>query len=297
MAETGSPEWHAERRKGIGASEIAAACGISKYMSRFRLWEIKTGRREPDQPNDAMRWGNRLEPHIIADWAEENVAEIIETQGRHIAATDPPIWATLDAIAELPSGERVIVEAKTTTSRNGELGDDGTDQAPMSWIAQVQIQMLACPLINEARIACLVDQREMREFRVAKDPALADKLVKAAFEFWRHVAGNIVPPAKWADIDERLTRQLYLPPQPEPLDWRESELSETWRYYEELGRNIREIEKDRELLKSEVIVAFGDNSRALLADGRELVIETVKRKGYTVAPSEYAQLKCRKVKQ
>ncbi|MCB1614397.1 MAG: YqaJ viral recombinase family protein, partial [Pseudomonadales bacterium] len=37
-------DWLDVRRRGIGASEAAAACGISPYQSPLELWLIKTGR-------------------------------------------------------------------------------------------------------------------------------------------------------------------------------------------------------------------------------------------------------------
>lgn len=37
-------EWLEVRRKGIGSSDCAAACGLNPYMSMLELWMIKTGR-------------------------------------------------------------------------------------------------------------------------------------------------------------------------------------------------------------------------------------------------------------
>ena len=50
-------------RAGVGASEIAAACGISRYRSRFGLWLEKTGRRPPFAGNVHTRLGQLCEPH------------------------------------------------------------------------------------------------------------------------------------------------------------------------------------------------------------------------------------------
>ena len=65
-------EWLKVRKQGIGASDAAAACGISPYQSRLELWMIKTGRDQnlpKVDPNDMaspMYWGNVLEP-IVAE--------------------------------------------------------------------------------------------------------------------------------------------------------------------------------------------------------------------------------------
>ena len=38
--------WLAERRTGIGGSDAAAACGLSKYKTRLELWLDKRGELE-----------------------------------------------------------------------------------------------------------------------------------------------------------------------------------------------------------------------------------------------------------
>lgn len=39
--------WLAARKNTLGASEVAAAIGVSPWMSRTELWRIKTGRKKP----------------------------------------------------------------------------------------------------------------------------------------------------------------------------------------------------------------------------------------------------------
>lgn len=47
-AQQGSKEWHEERAKGIGGSEIAIVLGISPYRTRYSLWLEKCGLKQPD---------------------------------------------------------------------------------------------------------------------------------------------------------------------------------------------------------------------------------------------------------
>jgi putative phage-type endonuclease len=49
-------------RYGVGASEIAAACGISRYRSRYGLWLQKTGRVPEFAGNVHTRLGQLCEP-------------------------------------------------------------------------------------------------------------------------------------------------------------------------------------------------------------------------------------------
>ena len=51
--------WLAERRSGIGGSDIAAILGLSPWKTAVDVWLDKTGQREDDTVGDAeaVRWG------------------------------------------------------------------------------------------------------------------------------------------------------------------------------------------------------------------------------------------------
>lgn len=56
--------------RGIGASEIAAACGFSRYKSRFELWLQKTGRAPAFAGNIHTRLGQLCEPRARQLYAD-----------------------------------------------------------------------------------------------------------------------------------------------------------------------------------------------------------------------------------
>jgi predicted phage-related endonuclease len=285
-----SPE---TRRQFIGASELLAACVGDQYTSRGALWELKTGRRPPPKENAAMRWGNRLEQYLIEDWAELNCAEVLSTQKRCLWSEDPPLVATLDAIVQLPDGTVCPLEAKTTTSRNQELGEEG-DEIPLRWVIQAQAQMAAICAF-ECRFAVLVDQAELRQFRIERDQQVIDRLIERAAEFWRYVKDDTVPPAEWYEVDERLNRHQWIKDPGVSVEL-PADIAGRWAEYEEIGRQIKTLEERRESLKADVVAALGDANRGLLGDGRELVVSVVERAGYVVQPKSYASLRARKVK-
>ena len=281
------------RRHFIGASELLAACVGDKYQSRGALWELKTGRRSPPEENMAMRWGNRLEAYLIEDWLEINCAEVLETQKRVQWCDDPPLVATLDAVVQLPDGTVCPLECKTTTSRNQELGEEG-DEIPLRWVIQGQAQMAAINA-SECRFAVLVDQRELRQFRIERDEKIIDRIRLKAAEFWNFVKSNTVPPAEWYDVDERLNRHQWVSDLGVPVEL-PPDIAERWADYEEIGRSIKLLEERREGLKADCVAALGDFKRGLLGDGRELVVNVVERTGYVVQPKSYATLRARKLK-
>ena len=293
MNTPGTAEWHEERRRGIGASEVAVACGFGRYRTRYDLWREKTGAIAPWGGNEATLWGQRNEPFILADWADRNEACIIETQQQFRHERWPHLWATVDAVATTRDGEDVVVEAKCTTSRNAQLGDGG-DDAPAEWLAQVQVQMLLSGL-ERAYIAVLIDGNKSREYCVAFDRAVAEALADRAEAWYCEAVETPVPPIEWGNTDQQMQRLVEFGGR-DLVDMQGTQLPTIWAQYEDLGRKIKELEEERAELKSAAIVAMGDNSRCLIAPDRELRIEEKTRAGYMVKPAKFVTLSAKKAK-
>lgn len=287
-------EWHEQRRKGVGASEVAAACGFSRWKSRYYLWQEKRGLVAPWSGNTATLWGQRNERFILDDWAELHQAQLTQSQSKYVDARFPHLWATLDAVATMPDGTEVVVEAKCTTSRNSELGEEGTDDAPAEWLAQVQVQMLLSR-IHSAWIAVLVDGNKAREYRVEFDEQVATHLARKAEAWYVEAMACETPPATWASTDEKI-RRLADFGSSAVVDMIDTPLASAWEEYEELGRKIKELEQERQQAKDHAVILMGDNSRCLIAPGRELAIQERKRAAYIVKAASYVTLSARKVK-
>ena len=65
----GSPEWHAHRAQYRNASETAIVMGESPWQTPYQLWELRTGRRQPEV-NAAMARGTALEPQARAAYEQ-----------------------------------------------------------------------------------------------------------------------------------------------------------------------------------------------------------------------------------
>jgi hypothetical protein len=293
MAEPGTAEWHEQRRQGIGASEVAVACGFGRYRTRYDLWREKTGATAPWGGNEATLWGQRNEPHILADWADRKEARIIETQQQFRHERWPHLWATVDGVATTIDGEDVVVEAKCTTSRNAQLGDGG-DDAPPEWLAQVQVQMLLSGL-ERAYIAVLIDGNKSREYCVQIDREVAEALADRAEAWYCQAVATDVPPVEWGNTDQQMQRLVEFGGR-DLVDMQASNLPTIWAQYEDLGKRIKELEEERQELKAAAIVAMGDNSRCLIAPDRELMIQQKTRAGYMVKPANFVTLSAKKVK-
>lgn len=68
--EPNSSEWYAWRERGIGASEVPAIMGESRYQSAKSVWEVKTNRAKPFAGNHYTRSGQYHEPYARQEYGK-----------------------------------------------------------------------------------------------------------------------------------------------------------------------------------------------------------------------------------
>jgi putative phage-type endonuclease len=181
LAEPLTPEWFAQRRQGIGASEIAAVMGISPWESPFSLYWRKVNDWRVDLSHE-MEWGNRLEP-VVADKFEQSHPEVFLLPSPLVVGPEPWILATPDRFVRYhctcPMGAdrcrcfasvrpTTLLELKTAHSAQDGWGEALTADIPVHYRAQVQWQMLATGL-EKAFVAVLIGGSDYREYVVERD--------------------------------------------------------------------------------------------------------------------------------
>lgn len=70
-----SPEWHAQRAKGVGGSDIGAIMGVSPFSNREDIFKLKTGQTKPTEKSTtggALYRGSAWEPYIARKFATSN---------------------------------------------------------------------------------------------------------------------------------------------------------------------------------------------------------------------------------
>jgi putative phage-type endonuclease len=87
--------WLAERKTGIGGSEISAILGMHPYSTPLQIWERKMGFAEEQVETAAMRRGTILEP-IAADLYAEQTGRAIRRQPMRRDKDNPHRLVTID---------------------------------------------------------------------------------------------------------------------------------------------------------------------------------------------------------
>lgn len=290
-------QWHKERNNGIGASEIAAAVGLSQYEQPLSVWLRKSAAREKGakpitrEETIQMRIGSALEDVIKDEFEREHGPLLNRNPMMYRAWEGSYLFATPDGIVD----SQTLLECKTC-GQYGEdkWGESGSDVIPAEYYAQVQFQMgvMECWSCWVAVLFKRTD--EVRFYKIQRNQELINRLFFAAKLFWEMVETGKEPPVDWA---HRSTPELVkaLTTTVEPTRCQLSQgWADEWAEYEKLGEYESKIKERREWLKSRVTYAIGDFGGGVLPDGRMIERRMVERKGYTVKPSSYPQLYVKK---
>lgn len=295
VADSLTKEWYSARSTGIGASEAAAACGLSEYQTRLELYLRKRGELPEIDDNAAMRMGRRLEPIIGDEFVEQTGIEIVERPMPMYRAQD---YSFMLATPDGRCADGALFEAKSTNSIyvKAELGDEGTDSLPVGWLCQCQ-QQLAVMGAEVVHVAALLDGRTLRVFHVERNDDLIHEIIRCESELWDMVQAGTPPEPDFGHTSTlELLKTMYGAPDDETdiIDLPDDILA-AWQNYEDLGVKESAIKDQRDAERARVIHAIGRHAAGFLDDGRMVRRKLTKRAGYTVQPTSFVDVRAIKI--
>ena len=182
----------AERRLGIGGSDVAAIFGLSSYKTRYQLYLEKLGLLDTDSnTNELMYWGNRLESIIIDEFEKRNNVEV-ETPDTVIHPCFDFMRANLDGY--IPATNHVLEIKCANYHAMKQWGEPGSDNIPLPYLLQVA-HYVACTNAKGAVIAVLVGGNEYREYYYKRNYDLENDMIEEISAFWDCVMSKTEPPA------------------------------------------------------------------------------------------------------
>ena len=177
--DSGSPEWHELRSRGIGGSEIGTICGLNPWESAFALWAKRTG-QIPDPPveNWSVTFGRAFESPMLGIWADEHPEYEVFLIGSCQHPEIGYLLANPDAIARhRETGEWIIVEVKTARG--------SWSETPPAYVAQVQHYMDVLSL--ERSVIVAIAGWNYEERWIDRDQFQVEAQREAARRFWEHL--------------------------------------------------------------------------------------------------------------
>ena len=264
-------EWLEVRRKGIGSSDCAAACGLNPYMSMLELWMIKTGRiqqniEDASEGHAPLYWGKQLEP-LVAEYYSMHTQHKVRRVNAVLQHPDPDkhfMLANLD-YSVVGSAEVQILECKTVGEYGAKLWRDGV---PLYVLCQVQHQ-LAVTGKQAAHICVLLCGQETKIYKVSRNEALIEQIIQAERLFWECVENDVPPAVDASESAAKALQQLY--PEHTPLscvDLTEVKLANE--LFDQLIEEKKQIEQHQskyDLLKHRVQALMQEHERAVFQQG------------------------------
>jgi putative phage-type endonuclease len=264
-------KWLDVRKQGIGASDAAAAVGISPYQSPLELWLIKTGRDSdmpkpnPDDESSPMYWGNILEPIVAQHYTKRtgNKVRKVNAVLQHPDTDKHWMLANLDYTVTHNSDVQIL-ECKTAGEWGAKHWRDGVPE-----YVQCQVQhQLAVTGKQAADVCVLLCGQEIKIYRIERDEALIEKLIALERQFWHCVETDTPPPVDGSDSSGRALKYLYPNDSGDVLDLTEdSHLCQVFVDLLAARDTIAQAQQREDLYKQTLQEKMGEASRGVFTAG------------------------------
>lgn len=187
-------DWLKLRQRGIGGSDCAAACGLSRWKSRLMLYLEKTSSEVQEAKTEYAYWGTVMEPILRQEFAKRTGFTVQEIPFMFACREYPFMLANIDGLVTEPDGTKALLEIKTA---NGFKAKEWEDGLPQEYYLQIQHYILVTDL-PKAWVAVLIGGNDFRYFPVERDEETIQMMIALEAEFWNCVEQGTQPP-----IDEQ----------------------------------------------------------------------------------------------
>lgn len=188
-------EWLEWRRKGIGGSDAAAICGMSRYRSAMAVYLDKLGDLPPLEDSPKMKAGRVMEP-VVANWFSEDTG--LKVKNQHAIFQHPKYLFMLANIDRQIVGQKAGLECKNTSEYCRD--DWSGTQAPKEYILQCNHYM-AVMGYERWYIAVLIGGWDLQWRVIERDEDLIRDLITIEQDFWEQVQQKVPPAYSFQDTE------------------------------------------------------------------------------------------------
>lgn len=263
-----------DRSTYLGSADIAAIMRVSKWRTRLDTYLSKV---EPVASNvidpyreRIFRRGHKLEPYIlemIVDALRDagHQVEMVARNQRYRHPEHPFLAAEIDGEL-IVDGVHVNAEAKSVNRRNhDEWGEEGTDQIPVYYAAQVAFAQ-AITGRRATWVGAIFGLDDVVMYHLPADDELNATLIGEAVSFWHdHIVPRIPPePETLVDL-----ARMYRTSGPPPVE-ATPEVAWAARRLMEIRAERSRLEKEAEVAEFEIGAYMGE-SDTLMWQGKKIL--------------------------
>jgi predicted phage-related endonuclease len=260
--------------KDITSTEIGALFNLSPYITAFELWNRKKeGIIVEIEENERMTWGIRLQDKIAEGIAEDQKWQV-RRMDEYISIPELRIGASFDFSIESTQGEtneiepwpKGLLEIKNVDSlqyKKGWIVDGDNIEAPMHIELQCQHQLLVSKRAF-LYIGVLIGGNKVVLVKRLPDPEIHKAILDKVSEFWKSIEANQPPSPDFAR-DAKFISKLYGYSEVGKVYSAEgdNEITTLAKRYKELGDAIKDCDKERDAIKSQLLMKIGDAEKVI----------------------------------
>lgn len=283
-------EWLAERKTGIGGSDVSAILGVNPWRTPLDVYQDKLGLVEPEPANEAMDWGTKKEA-LIADEFSRRTGMKIQRVNTILRVDDWRI-ANIDRAIVNPDIQKnvrvkedghslttdMILECKDVNAYAEGWGESQQDEIvkgvevtdheiPIYYETQVQWYM-GVTGATVCYLAALIGGKQLRIYRINKREDVIDMLVERCHNFWtKNVKQGIAPEPQYGNLED--LNKLYKIDNGSEIA-ADVALAEKVKTYRTLNEQVAELKKQQELIKFDILEAMKESS-VITWDGQKIL--------------------------
>lgn len=193
-------EWLKARETRIGGSEASSLIGINKYQSLRDLWRKKKKGITEEIDNEAIRYGNALEPILREMFRAKHPSMDVQYVENAILYSKKYDYMSYSPDSLIWDGARAgILEIKTSFIRNSEMLRNWDNKIPDNYFVQVLWGLIVTgyefvDLIAELRF--MDGNASIRQYHIERKEVLDDieYIIVTGHTNWQtYFIGNIEP--------------------------------------------------------------------------------------------------------
>lgn len=250
------PQWHEAHVGRIGGSRIANILGVGR-QSLMRTYLDMLGESDPVEENEAMYWGNVLEPVVAKEFEKRNSMKV-----RNVNAVlcHPKYDRLIASVDRVIIGKKAPLEIKTTSDWMHRQWEG--DEIPDDYEVQLRWYMMILGW-KEGWLAALAGGQKYVQFHITRDKEIEDMMLERALDFIKLVDAR-TPPEVDGSLDcTKVLSKLYPEAERESIILSSSTGQRLYRLAE-VETQAKLLKEEEERIKNEIRQEMGTAEAAYL---------------------------------
>ena len=248
-------DWLEHRKAGIGGSDAAVVCGISRYKSQVELWMEKTNQMPAQEAGEAAYWGTQLEGLVRTEFTKRTGIEVEHRMELLRSDEHPFMQANLDGVCHNPDIGPCIFEAKTASAFKAGEWEGGI---PDEYLLQIQHYM-AVTGYRGTYIAALIGGNSFRWKFIERDDELIAAMILLEERFWQHVQDKTPPVLDGSDSAARFLAEQFPNSTPNSRIELPNRAEQLIQQYDTACQQIRDLTEQKQQAENQLKQMLGEN--------------------------------------